>query len=566
MSRLGFVILAHEPLDRALQVTRYWANARCPIVVHLDKSVSRMAYDGFVQALSDCTNVLFGRRLRCEWGTWSLVQATLDATELLLERFPKVRHVYLASGSCLPLRPVAELEEFLDAHPTTDFIESVTTRDVPWTIGGLDSERFTLSFPFAWRRNRRLFDLSVEMQRRLNYSRRVPEGIEPHLGSQWWCLTRDTITAIRQDPRRRQFERYFKRVWIPDESYFQTLVRRYSRQIESRALTLSRFDYQGKPHVFYDDHLQLLRRSDCFVVRKVWPGATQLYDTFLGEGLGHPNTAFPAPVRVERSFARAGERRTVGRAGLYMHSRFPRRVNENALSAAPYTVLSGFDDLYPGFEGWLSRTTECRTHGHLYAPERAEFADGHTDFAGGLADSAKLRDYNPNAFLTNLIWSTRGERQAFQFGPRDRQEIARFIAADANAHVWLISGAWAIGLLASGRDPASLREEAARLQRIETEYIQVLRSQETKARVRIWTMAEFLTAPIERLQLLCAETRMRDGNPLFEAPSMAPLDDFAAFLKALRNDGLQLHLVGELSDVPEAPAAARNAAKPRVVH
>jgi hypothetical protein len=104
--------------------------------------------------------------------------------------------------------------------------------------------------------------------------RELPEGITPHLGSQWWCLTRQTLSAILEDPRRRELDRYFKYVWIPDESYYQTLVRNYGRRIESRSLTLSKFDFQGKPHVFYDDHLHLLRRSDCFVARKVWPGRT----------------------------------------------------------------------------------------------------------------------------------------------------------------------------------------------------------------------------------------------------------------------------------------------------
>ena len=58
-------------------------------------------------------------------------------------------------------------------------------------------------------------------------------------------------------------------------------MRRYSSNIESRSLTLSKFDFQGKPHMFYDDHLQLLRRSDCFVARKIWPHADKLYGAFL---------------------------------------------------------------------------------------------------------------------------------------------------------------------------------------------------------------------------------------------------------------------------------------------
>src|SRR5690606_19607968 len=143
----------------------------------------------------------------------------------MLRDFPQVRHVYLASGSCLPLRPVEELRTYLDERPRTDFIESVTTADVGWTVGGLNYERFTLRFPFSWRKHRWLFDGYVRLQRLLGVRRSMPSGVVPHLGSQWWCLTRQTLSAILDGPEREEYDRYFRKVWIPDESYFQTLVR-----------------------------------------------------------------------------------------------------------------------------------------------------------------------------------------------------------------------------------------------------------------------------------------------------------------------------------------------------
>jgi len=60
----------------------------------------------------------------------------------MLREFPGVRHVYLASGSCLPLRPVPELVSYLGERPGTDFIESVAIEDVMWTKGGFDHDRF----------------------------------------------------------------------------------------------------------------------------------------------------------------------------------------------------------------------------------------------------------------------------------------------------------------------------------------------------------------------------------------------------------------------------------------
>ncbi len=369
-------------------------------------------------------DIRFATRHRCEWGTWGMVAATQETGQIMLDEFPEVRHVYLASGSCLPLRPVQELIDYLAERPHTDFIESATTADVPWTIGGLDQERFTLRFPFSWRKQRYLFDKYVHFQRFIRLKRRIPNGIVPHMGSQWWCLTRQTLSAILEDPERQSYDRYFKKVWIPDESYFQTLARLYSRQIESRSLTLSKFDYQGKPHIFYDDHLQLLRRSDCFVARKIWPFANRLYDAFLTDGSTAMKRTEPNPGKIDRIFAKAVERRTRGRPGLYMQSRFPVEGRENGLTCAQYSVFEGFSDLFENFESWLTKTTGTRVHGHLFAPERAEFSDGQTVLNGALSDSAALRDYNPRAFLANLIWNTRGETTVFPIWParpaRDR--------------------------------------------------------------------------------------------------------------------------------------------------
>ena len=154
-------MLCHTALNRAAQVARHWAVRDCPVVIHVDKRVSRKAHDKLVAALADLDNIRFSTRHRCEWGTWSITQATQTGAALMLAAFPQVRHVFLASGSCLPLRPVEELLAYLAARPKTDFIESVTTEDVGWTVGGIDFERFTLRFPFSWKRNRWLFDRYV---------------------------------------------------------------------------------------------------------------------------------------------------------------------------------------------------------------------------------------------------------------------------------------------------------------------------------------------------------------------------------------------------------------------
>ena len=560
---VGVVLLCHTAFDRAAQVARFWAAGGSPVVIHVDARSNGV--DAFMASLNDLPQVSFSPRFACEWGTFGLVQATLAACGQMMENHPDLGHIYLASGACLPLRPHQELVDYLAAQPQTDFIESVTTDDVPWIVDGLAAERFTLRFPFAWRTRRRLFDAYVRLQRRVGFRRKIPSGLVPHLGSQWWCLTRRTLLSILKDPRRAEFDCYFRRVWIPDESYFQTLVRLYSTRLESRSLTLSKFDVQGRPHTFYDDHLQLLRRSDCFVARKIWPQAGKLYAHFLAPQLTLQDRAEPQPGKIDRLFSKAVERRTQGRAGLYMQSRYPAQDRENGKTCAEYSVFQGFSDLFTNFDRWLAKATGTRVHGHLFAPDRVEFAGRDATFAGALPDSAALRDYNPRSFLTNLIWNTRGERQSFQFSPRDLQDLNHFIATDANAHISVISGGWAIPLLHSDLPFATVRTQAARLQQIETAYLALLRSAPVKARVRIWTLADFLENPMEHLQAIIDEIAPRVPRMIGEAPQMADLAGFAQFLQNLKNQGMQPTLMGDFPLLQDPQPKEATSARPYLV-
>ena len=566
MSTLGIVMLVHNALDRAEQVARHWAAAGCPVVVHLDRNVPDARAEGFRAAFATEPRVGFSRRYRCEWGTWGIVAASQSATEILLDQHPSVRHVFLASGSCLPLRPVRDLIDYLDARPRTDFIESATIEDTPWIVDGLGHERFTLRFPFSWRRHKALFDRFVQLQRALRLHRRPPDGVVPHMGSQWWCLTRHTLTSILHDPRRREIDRFFRQVWIPDESYFQSLARTCSDCIESRSLTLSKFDFQGKPHIFYDDHLQLLRRSDCFVARKIWPRADRLYDTFLSGDPGAATMAEPNPSKIDRVFSKAVERRIRGRPGLYMQSRFPSQDRENGITAAPYSVFEGFAELFEDFAPWLARVSGTRVHGHLFDNTHVGFAEGEAAITGALSDTVALRDYDPAAFLTNLIWNTRGVRQCFQFGPGSNQKISWLMARDANAQISVISGAWAIPLFLSNGDPGEIRQRAAQLQATETEHLKILRSPWTKARVRIWTLAEFIEAPMEPLEAILNEIGPGAVRRLKEAPRIVDLDGFGQFLQDLRNRGMHPRLMGDFQVEP-LPSTSRDGArrKPYVV-
>ncbi|MEM7709442.1 MAG: beta-1,6-N-acetylglucosaminyltransferase [Pseudomonadota bacterium] len=542
---LGIVLLAHGDLARAGQVARHWASQDCPVMIHVDGSTPRTDFERFQDSLRCEALVRFSLRIRVAWGTWSMVAATQLATTRLLEHRPDVRHVFLVSGTCLPLRPAGDLRDYLDTWPGTDFIESLAVGETSWPVGGLEEERFTLRFPFDWRRTRRLFDGYTALQRRLGMRRTIPDDVEPHLGSQWWCLTRQTLEAILGASDRKAMDAYFRQVWIPDESYFQTLVRRYSGRIESRSLTLSKFDVQGRPHMFYDDHGDLLARSDCFVARKVWPGADGLYRRFLSPERVEPRRAEPNPGEVHRMFEVANAQRRQGRPGLLSMARFPAPGIDVPPTASRYNVVWGFDDLFDGFQSWLASMVGGRVHGHLYHPERAMFAGGATVVAGALSDAARLRDYRPGQFLANLVRAAGTERQTFFLGPGDCQAVVDTIVRDPNATVFVVSGAWTVPFHRSEAPFDALRAEAFRLQATEAAFLDQILSPSAKARVRRWTLAELAESPTSRLNAVLSTVAGRDVPPS-EVLQMRDLTEMPAFLMKLRDAGVTIPGVGGL--------------------
>jgi hypothetical protein len=249
-----------------------------------------------------------------------------------------------------------------------------------------------------------------------------------------------------------------------------------------------------------------------------------------------------------------------------MQSRFPRGGYRRGGTAAPYSVFEGFSDVFHDFEKWMKRTIDLKLHGHLFAPNRVEFFNGRTFWDGALSDSAALRDANPSAFLTSLIWNTRKERQCFQFGPNDDQRITSMIAHDPNAQISVISGAWAVPLSESDLPFEEILRKAARLHRIETDHLAILTAAQTKAQVKIWTLAEFVVSPFRYLQTIIEDMNLNLTQELTEPPQLVELENVGQFIQHLKNRGIDSSLIGNLhpdiassnaSETPQNPDLAR---------
>ncbi|MEM7211307.1 MAG: DUF5928 domain-containing protein, partial [Pseudomonadota bacterium] len=125
---------------------------------------------------------------------------------------------------------------------------------------------------------------ALEAQRRLRWRRSLPEGIPVRIGSQWWALRAETVHKMMQLLEdRKDLKRFFKTTWIPDETFFQTLVAHVApaEEIWREPPTHLLFSDYGLPVVFHADHEDLLRAHDKPMARKVSPHATALRTRLL---------------------------------------------------------------------------------------------------------------------------------------------------------------------------------------------------------------------------------------------------------------------------------------------
>jgi hypothetical protein len=279
MAKIAFILLCHRNPDEIIRQAARLTATGDVVAIHFDGHGAAHDERRLREALADRPGIVFaGRRVKCGWGQWSLVRATLAAVQAALDAFPDATHFYLSSGDCAPVKSAAYARQVLDAADR-DHIESFDFFASDWIRTGLKRERLVYRHVFNERRQKRLFYAALEMQRRLGLERRIPRDIQVMIGSQWWCLRRRTVEAILGFIRSRpDVVRFFRTTWIPDETFFQTLVRHLvpDAEIECRSPTFKMFSDYGMPVTFYNDQYDLLISQDYLFARKISPEATVL--------------------------------------------------------------------------------------------------------------------------------------------------------------------------------------------------------------------------------------------------------------------------------------------------
>jgi hypothetical protein len=226
MAKIAYILLCHKDPDGIIAQSERLIEGGGYVAIHFDGRAKAADFDRIKARLGRNPSVVFARkRLKCGWGEWSLVAATLMAARAAVDAFPRATHFYMLSGDCMPIKSAEFALQYLD-RDEADYIESYDFFNSDWIKIGLREDRLIYRHWFNERSQKKLFYASMALQKRLGLERKVPADLQVQIGSQWWCLRRRTVEAVLEfSDRRRDVVRFFKTSWIPDETFFQTLVR-----------------------------------------------------------------------------------------------------------------------------------------------------------------------------------------------------------------------------------------------------------------------------------------------------------------------------------------------------
>ncbi len=287
--KLAYLIRAHHKPGQLARMIQRLRGDDIRFYLHVSARTPSETYEEMRSELERTPEVHWLPRVKAYYAGYSLVEAALvGLREIARERDPP-DVTMLISGQDYPLRRPEAIGEFFAANRGRTVIEHYrlpTDEHWPDERGGLDRiERVHFErIPY------RSSILRVPFIRR-----RFPVELTPYGGSTWFALSSDALRYLvafeRENPR---VMRFFHRVLIPEEIFFQTvLVNSPLREtLVNRALHYTAWPGGSHPKTLGVEDFPTLAASDVLYARKFDVERDSLVlDAIDRELLGLPGTS-----------------------------------------------------------------------------------------------------------------------------------------------------------------------------------------------------------------------------------------------------------------------------------
>lgn len=233
-----YFILAHTKPRQLKFLIDLLNDGKSIFFIHIDKKVSLTKFDVLNQ-IENC--FIIKNSVKCSWGDYSLVQATLNSlieiNQYMNVKYPNAHyHCIFLSGEDMPLKPNIEIHHFLVNKLSTSFIHHWKLPYDKWWGGGFFRfESFYyfnfIKYPIAHKWiNKIIKKFGINSIIPINKIKKDFTDLEIYGGCQWMILSKDLMQSILNltiNKNNNKFNSIFKYVLAPDELYFTTLIYHY---------------------------------------------------------------------------------------------------------------------------------------------------------------------------------------------------------------------------------------------------------------------------------------------------------------------------------------------------
>jgi hypothetical protein len=242
--KIAYFILCHKMPEHVIRLINRLRDANSFFVVHVDKRAAENVYGALKEFSTTAPDIYLSKRYRCYWGGFGIVRGTVSCIQTALHLNLPFDYAFLLSGQDYPIKTSNYIRKFISENNGREFIHSFPCDEPnPFSHnGGAFNPMNRVQFWTIFFRSRHV---------QIKLKRKFPLGLRPHIGSQWWCLSKACIEYLKTFiEKNRAFVSYFRWTFIPDESFFQSILSNSPYRHKLICDDLRHVDWRDNPNSF----------------------------------------------------------------------------------------------------------------------------------------------------------------------------------------------------------------------------------------------------------------------------------------------------------------------------
>jgi hypothetical protein len=272
----AYIIIAHKSPSQLYRLVSRLNDGLSGFFIHIDKKVNLSTFDG----LSDFGELVqFVDRVDAKWGSWGLVQGTLNAMKAIKSSGKKFDRIFLLSGQDYPIKSNEYINDFLLKSRHSVFIDYFPIPNYEKWPGGdrggwyrVDKYYIGLKpYQFFVSKSLNLLSTYIPFLRR-----KMPAGMAAYTGSQWWCIDMYALNYILDfDLKNPSYRAFHQFTFVPDELFFHMIIanstdERLVKSIENnnKRLMIWEKPNSAHPNMLTVNDLPAILASDHLFARK----------------------------------------------------------------------------------------------------------------------------------------------------------------------------------------------------------------------------------------------------------------------------------------------------------